>query len=186
MGDSLSAAYGLAPEQGWVALLKQKLEQKGFSHSVVNASISGETTAGGLARLPDLLKRHQPSLVLIELGGNDGLRGLSLKAMRENLRQMVRLSRTRSAQVLLFEMRIPSNYGPAFASAFQNSFSQVAADESVPLVPFFLAEIAEDESNFLPDGIHPNGAAQPKMLNAVWPLLAPRLKAIASKAAAAS
>ena len=174
-GDSLSAAYGIPVEIGWVALLQDKMRAQGFPHKVVNGSVSGETTAGGLRRLPAALDRNQPDLVLIELGGNDGLRGLPLKRMRDNLAEMVRLSREAGAEVLVFQMMIPPNYGPQYADEFSASFRRVAEAEGADFVPFFLRDIAADESNFLPDGIHPNERAQPLLLERVWPVVESRL-----------
>lgn len=174
-GDSLSAAYGMALDQGWVALLQQRLQQQGYPHRVVNASVSGETTKGALSRLPAELKRHRPALVLIELGANDGLRGQPTKAMRENLRRMADLSRKAGAKPVLFEMRLPANYGPQYTEDFRQSFGTVAQAEKLPLVPFFMAAIALQPEWFLNDGIHPTAAAQPKLLDAVWPTLKPLL-----------
>ncbi len=171
LGDSLSAAYGVPKSQGWVALLQQRLEDRGYPQRVVNASISGETTVGGLNRLPALLDRHQPQLVLIELGANDGLRGLALEQLTHNLTRMAVLSRKAGAVPVLFEMRIPSNYGPQYANGFTASFGAVAAAEQAPLVPFFLAAIALDPEAFQDDGIHPRAAVQPQLLDAVWPTL---------------
>jgi len=176
MGDSLSAAYGMRVEQGWVSLLQRRLESEGYGYRVVNASESGETTGGALARLPRALDRHQPAVVIIELGGNDGLRGLPVGGVQSNLESMVRLSRESGARVLLIGMRIPPNYGPAYTKAFHELFKQVAASQRVPLVPFFLDGIALDERLMQDDGLHPNAAAQPKLLAQVWPLLTPLLK----------
>lgn len=170
-GDSLSAAYGMALDQGWVALLQRRLSEQGYPHKVVNTSVSGETTAGALARLPAELSRHKPVLVLIELGANDGLRGQSVKVMRRNLEKLVGLSRQVGAKPVLFEMRIPANYGPQYTEDFRKSFGVVAAAEKVPLAPFMLATIALDPKSFQNDGIHPTAAAQPKLLEVVWPTL---------------
>lgn len=183
LGDSLSAAYGIPQSAGWVALLQQRLADEGLPHRVVNASVSGETSTGGLTRLPALLDRHRPDLVLIELGGNDGLRGQPIARLKENLHSMIRLSREAGARPVLFEMRIPSNYGPAYTEAFFRSFSEVGEQAQVPVVPFFLAAIAEDEAWFQPDGIHPTEAAQVKMLDAVWPHLQPLLDPVRASAA---
>jgi len=174
-GDSLSAGYGVPIEKAWVALLQQRLRAQGYPQTVVNASVSGDTTAGGLARLPAALSRHKPELVLVELGANDGLRGLSLKKMRGNLTRMAQLSRTAGARVLLFEMRIPPNYGAAYAEEFRKSFAQVAKEQKTGLVPFFLAPIALDPDSFQDDGLHPTAEAQPQLLDAVWPHLKPLL-----------
>jgi len=143
---------------------------------VVNASISGDTTAGGLSRLPAALEKHQPRIVLIELGANDGLRGQPVAEMRSNLKKLVALAQARKAQVLLFEMRIPSNYGLTYTDNFRKAFTEVAAEAKVGLVPFFLMPIAADPKNFLEDGLHPAAAAQPQLLDAVWPKLATLLQ----------
>jgi acyl-CoA thioesterase-1 len=170
-GDSLSAAYGMPRETGWVQLLQQRLREQGYPHRVVNGSVTGETTAGGLARLPAALKQHRPALVLLELGGNDGLRGLPLKQLRANLAKLAQLSRAAGARVLVFEMRIPPNYGVAYTDGFRQAFAEVARAQDATLVPFFLAPIATDPAQFLDDGIHPAPAAQPRLLDAVWPVL---------------
>lgn len=176
MGDSLSAGYGIAIEKGWVQLLQQRLRAQGYPHTVVNASISGETTAGGLARLPAALDTHQPEIVLIELGANDGLRGLRLDVMRANLERMMQLSRKAGARPVLFEMRIPPNYGAGYAEAFKRVFGTLALARNEPLVPFFLGPIALQPAYFQDDGIHPTVAAQPLLLDAVWPVLEPYVK----------
>ncbi|MGQ0620335.1 MAG: arylesterase [Panacagrimonas sp.] len=177
LGDSLSAGYGLDAGDGWVHLLEQKLKSQGLPYAVVNASVSGETTAGGLARLPALLERHRPSLVLVELGGNDGLRALPLKSMRSNLERIVDTAARAGATAVLFEMRIPENYGAAYTEAFTRTFAEVSRTRKVPLVPFLLSGIAADRKRwFLDDGIHPNASAQPKVLDAAWPSLEPLLK----------
>lgn len=176
LGDSLSAGYGLSAEQGWVSLLARRLKDQGLPHRVVNASISGDTTAGGLSRLPAALDKHQPRIVLIELGANDGLRGQPVAAMRSNLQKLVALVKARKAQPVLFEMRIPSNYGAAYTAQFTRTFGEVAKAGTLPLVPFFLAGIATDPRQFQDDGIHPTAAAQPLLLDAAWPTLKPLLK----------
>lgn len=176
LGDSLSAGYGLDAGTGWVALLEQKLRTQGHPHRVVNASVSGETTAGGLARLPTLLDRHKPQLVLVELGGNDGLRSLPLKSLRENLERIVERTRASGAEAVLFEMRIPENYGPDYTRAFQQVFTDVSRAKSAPLVPFLLARFAADPAAFLDDGIHPSAKAQPLILDTIWPHLEPLLR----------
>jgi acyl-CoA thioesterase I len=179
-GDSISAGLGLDADAGWVHLLERRLQSQGSGYAVVNASVSGETSAGGLSRLPEALDKYHPAIVLIELGGNDGLRGQALDAMRGNLEQMIALSRGAHARPVLFAMQIPSNYGPVYADRFARTFDTVAADTKAPLVPFFLAAIATDRGRwFQDDGIHPNAEAQPQMLDAVWPTLAPLLKAAA-------
>jgi acyl-CoA thioesterase I len=170
-GDSLSAAYGIPVETGWVQLLQKRLREKEYPHRVVNGSVTGETTSGGLARLPAALKQHRPALVLLELGGNDGLRGLPLAQLRANLTQLAKRSSEAGARVLLFEMRIPPNYGAPYADGFQRAFADVARAQGATLVPFFLAPIVADPGQFLDDGIHPAQAAQPALLDAVWPVL---------------
>lgn len=176
MGDSLSAAYGINVDRGWVALLRQHLQKAGYPQQVVNASVSGETSTGGLRRLPAVLKEHHPQIVLIELGANDGLRGQPLNIMRANLEKMARLSRSAKAHPVLFEMRIPPNYGETYTTGFQNSFAAVAKKLKLPMVPFWLGGIAADPKNFQDDGIHPTEAAQPQLLDAVWPTLQALLK----------
>jgi acyl-CoA thioesterase I len=176
-GDSISAGYGLDSDTGWVHLLEQRLRSQGLPYSVVNASVSGETTAGGLSRLPAALDKFHPGIVLIELGGNDGLRGQPLDAMRANLDKMIELSQAARAQPVLFEMYIPRNYGPVYADRFTQVFDQLAQQRKLPLVPFFLAGlVAQHDRWFQDDGIHPNVQAQPQMLDAAWPTLAPLLR----------
>lgn len=171
-GDSISAGYGLAHvEQGWVGMLRTKLTDEGYGYQVVNASVSGETTAGGLARLPRALALHHPQIVIIELGGNDGLRALPIDQMRANLAKMVDLSAGAGARVLLLGIRIPPNYGPEFTEKFRSTFAEVAQDKKVPLVPFLLAEIALSPNLMQADGVHPNELGQPQLLANVWPAL---------------
>jgi acyl-CoA thioesterase-1 len=180
LGDSLSAEYGLARDTGWVKLMEQRLaegaSQGGRQYSVVNASISGETTSGGRTRLPALLKQHRPAIVIIELGANDGLRGLPIEAMRANLRSMVEASRAAGARVLLVGMRIPPNYGRDYAERFFASFAELSRELKVGYAPFLLDGIAEDLSMFQADRIHPNERAQARLLDNVWPQLAPLLR----------
>jgi acyl-CoA thioesterase-1 len=182
LGDSLSAEYGLVRDRGWVRLLEQRLAEQRITaegrsqYSVVNASISGETTSGGRTRLPALLKNHRPAVVIIELGANDGLRGLSLDSMRANLRAMVVASQQAGARVLLVGMRIPPNYGRAYTERFHASFADLSRELKTGLAPFLLDGIAEDLSMFQPDRIHPNEKAQPKLLDNVWPHLLPLLR----------
>ncbi len=175
LGDSLSAAYGIGIEEGWVSLLKQRIAARGLSDQVVNASISGETTSGGLARLPALLTRHRPAVLVIQLGANDGLRGLSLAALRENLTRLVQQGRASGSRVLLVGIQLPPNYGAAFNRGFQAVFDAVSESEGVPLVPTLLAGVAEDWSLMQPDGLHPTAQAQPRILENVWPGLLPLL-----------
>ena len=176
-GDSISAGYGLPRvEQGWAALLQAKLKQEGYGYEVVNASVSGETTAGGLARLPRALNLHHPAVVLLELGGNDGLRALPVAQMRENLARMAELAATAGAKVLLLGMRIPPNYGPEYTAEFSRVYADLARDQKLPVVSFLLNGIAQKPDLMQADGIHPNQAGQPKLLDAVWPALKPLLQ----------
>lgn len=176
-GDSLSAAYGIPLERGWVAGLQRRLKAEGYPHRVVNGSVSGETTAGGLGRLPAALARNEPAVLLIELGANDGLRGLSLATLRQNLEQMVSQAQAAGARVAVFEMMIPTNYGARYANGFRETFAEVAEASGARLVPFLLAPIALEMRWFQPDGIHPTAAAQPLILDAVWPHVEPLLRA---------
>lgn len=178
-GDSLSAAYGVPLESGWVRLLQQRLKDRGYPHRVINGSVTGETTAGGLARLPAMLEAHRPAVVLIELGGNDGLRGLPVRELRRNLDAMARLVHAAGARLALFEMRIPTNYGPAYADEFQATFAAAARQHQAAFVPFFL-EAAVVDGLFQDDGIHPNVEAQAGMLDAAWPALEPLFRATRS------
>jgi len=171
VGDSISAAYGLAERDGWVQLAEDALSEQGKELTMVNASISGDTTSGGLARLPAALSRFQPDVVVIELGGNDGLRGYSLKDMRENLTAMVEASQAADAKVLLLGMQIPSNYGAAYTRRFFQIYEKVANNTGAALVPFFLEPIALERKYFQPDGVHPTLEAQPILLNHVLPAL---------------
>lgn len=176
VGDSLSAGYGLETGAGWVDLLRKRLETRRPAWDVVNASVSGDTTAGGLARLPALLTRDRPQLVIIELGGNDALRGLSLADTRANLTRMVALSRKAGARVLLVGMQIPPNYGPTYTRRFAAIFPAVAKAEKTALVPFLLAGVVSHPDWFQADNIHPTAKAQPVLLDTVWPHLLPLLR----------
>ena len=176
LGDSLSAAYGLRPEQGWVALLSERLKAQGYGYRVVNASVSGETTLGGLQRLPRALGQHQPAIVVLELGANDGLRGLPVRETRSNLQQMVRLSRASGARVLLVGIRIPPNYGPRYAGEFERIFPELARELDLPLVPFLLRDVALQPDLMQGDGLHPTAAAEPRVLETVWKALHPMLQ----------
>lgn len=183
-GDSLSAGYGLDAGSGWVALLDQRLKAQAPDWKLVNGSVSGETTAGGLSRLPAALDRDRPAIVLIELGGNDALRGGKLDLMRDNLSRMVALAKKAGARPVIFEMRIPENYGPVYTREFTASFGTVARTENVTLLPFFLMPLVAERTRwFQDDGIHPNAAAQPLILDAVWPTLAPMLGVKAASSA---
>jgi acyl-CoA thioesterase-1 len=175
LGDSLSAGYGLSRSESWTSLLQQRINESGRSYKVVNASISGDTTRGGVARLPRSLKIHQPALVVIELGGNDGLRGIPPEEIRQNLAEMVRLSRESGATVLLTGMLIPPNYGTRYTERFLNAFRQVSEDMGVPLTPFLLEDIALEPGMMQDDGIHPTAAAQPLILDKLWPWIEPLL-----------
>ncbi len=174
-GDSLSSGYGLPREQGWVSLLERRLQDQKSNYKVVNASISGETTIGGKNRVEAALKAHRPALVILELGANDGLRGQSLELMRANLESMIAACRKFKAKVLLIGMRLPPNYGPAYAEKFQNAFRELAARERLALVPFLLEGFADNRDSFQPDGIHPTAEAQPLILETVWKGLQPML-----------
>ena len=171
VGDSISAAYGIREQDGWVALLAQQLALDDPDITVANASISGDTTDGGLQRLPDALQRIQPELLIIELGGNDGLRGQSLKQMRENLIGMIELGQANDAEVLVLGMQIPTNYGPAYRQRFAGTFAKAADATNAALVPFFLEPIALQRDYFQPDGVHPTADAQPLMLQHVMPVI---------------
>jgi acyl-CoA thioesterase-1 len=176
-GDSISAGYGLARvEQGWVALLQTRLKDQEYGYQVVNASVSGETTAGGLARLPRALMLHQPEIVILELGGNDGLRALPIAQMRANLVRMVDLASAAGAKVVLLGMRMPPNYGPEYTEQFRLCYSDLARDKKLSLVPFLLNDIALVPDLMQADGIHPNELGQPKLLANVWPSLKPLLR----------
>ena len=169
VGDSLSAAYNMPIEQGWVALMETRLAREvNQTTRVVNFSISGDTTAGGLARLPDALKRHQPDILILELGANDGLQGKSLKQMKRNLAEMIRLAQAQDVQVLLMDMQLPPNYGPLFNQKFQQVYGDLAEQFTVGLIPF-PRHIAERGDLKQADGLHPTAAAQPMVLQSVWP-----------------
>lgn len=168
LGDSLSAAYGLEIRSGWVSLLQQRLDAQKLPYKVVNASVSGDTTAGGLARLPKLLAQHRPSVVIVELGGNDGLRGLSPEQARKNLTQIVTQAKAAGAKVLLCGIRLPPNYGTQYNERFRRIFTDVATEQRVPLVPFVLDGLTPDSADVQQDGIHPTAKAQPQILENVW------------------
>ena len=181
VGDSLSAAFGIAPEESWVALLGERLRAEGYGYAVVNASITGDTTTGGLKRLPRALRVHKPAIVIIELGGNDGLRGTPIKVMRSNLARMIELSQAAGARVVLAGMQIPTNYGGPYTRAFAAVYPELARKYRTGLVPFFLHGIAEDITLFQADGIHPVAAAQKTLVKNVWPPLKDQLTAIRRK-----
>ena len=176
LGDSLSAEYGLPRGSGWVSLLDKQVRTEKLNAQVINASISGETTAGGKARLAGLLEQHKPAVVLLELGGNDGLRGLQLAATQANLREMIAQSVGAGAQVVLIGMRVPPNYGVDYSKRFAAMYQGLGKEKSVKLVPFLLQGLDDTEQYFQPDRIHPNQRAQSLMLDNVWPVLKPLLK----------
>jgi acyl-CoA thioesterase-1 len=175
-GDSLSAAYGIRPEQGWVALLTQRLQAQGYGYEVVNASVSGETSVGGLQRLPRALQIHQPGMVILEIGANDGLRGLPVAAAKENLTKMVQLSQASGARVMLVGIRIPPNYGPRYTTEFADMYPEIAKQFHLPFVPFLLEKVALDPSLMQEDGMHPNARGEPLVLDTLWQGLEPLLK----------
>jgi len=176
LGDSLSAAYGLGRQEGWATLLQERLKQKRFDYSVVNASISGETTSGGATRIGEALDRVKPAVVIIALGGNDGLRGLPTSQMKANLSRMVEAAQARSARVLLVGIRVPPNYGARYAREFEAAFVEVAARHRVALVPYILKGVGERRELMQEDNIHPTAAAQPRILDNIWPRLEPLLE----------
>ena len=175
LGDSISAAFGLDTRQGWVSLLEQRLAAEGFDYQVVNASVSGDTSAGGLARLPTLLAEHQPQLVIVELGGNDGLRGQPPAQLQQNLAAIVQSARESGARVLLLGMQLPPNYGARYNALFSQVYADVAGAAQVPLLGFFLDGVGGVPALMQGDGIHPNAAAQPRLLDNLWPQLKPLL-----------
>lgn len=175
LGDSISAAFGLDTRQGWVSLLEQRLAAEGFDYRVVNASVSGDTSAGGLARLPTLLAEHRPQLVIVELGGNDGLRGQPPAQLQQNLAAIIQSARESGARVLLLGMQLPPNYGARYNALFSQVYADVAGAAQVPLLGFFLDGVGGVPALMQGDGIHPNAAAQPRLLNNLWPQLKPLL-----------
>lgn len=176
VGDSLSAEYGLARGSGWVALLEGRLKAQKIDARIVNASISGETTSGGRTRLPALLQQHKPDLVVLELGANDGLRGLPVPAAEDNLRTMIALAQKNHAKVLLVGMRMPPNYGRAYTERFAGMYKELSGELKVPLVPFMLDGVAQEPANFQADRLHPLATAHPIILNNIWPQFAPLIK----------
>jgi len=177
LGDSISAEYGLPRDTGWVALLRSKLPQEHFDYSVANSSISGDTTSGGLARLPAALNRLKPNIVIVELGANDALRGVPLATTEANLRTIIEKSQAANAKVLLVGMYVPPNYGPDYSQKFHGVYEQLSKEKQAPLVPFLLAGIENKPEMFQADQIHPTPQAQPLLLNNVWPVLRPLLGA---------
>ena len=175
-GDSLSAAYGIPQARGWVALLEARLERERPDYSVVNASISGETSAGGLSRVQAALERHRPAVLVLALGANDGLRGLPIGEMKRNLSGIIQRAQKAGARVLVVGMKLPPNYGPDYTAEFETAFGELAKRHRAALVPFLLEDFAEKPELFQPDRIHPDVAAQPLMLERVWKALRPMLK----------
>lgn len=175
VGDSLSAGFGIEVSAGWVALLQDRLTAEGYEYRVVNASISGDTTGGGLRRLPRALERHEPVIILVELGGNDGLRATPVPIIRKNLERMVALSREAGSQVILAGMQLPPNYGSAYTDAFAEVYAEVAEEQDVGLIPFFMDGVALNPEKLLPDMIHPNADGQPVLLENAWAALKPLL-----------
>jgi acyl-CoA thioesterase-1 len=175
-GDSLSAAYGMPEARGWVALLEERLRRERADYSVVNGSISGETTAGGLARIGKVLEREKPAILILELGANDGLRGLPVTAMKQNLAAIIERSTKAGARVLLVGMRLPPNYGEPYTRAFERAFAELAKSHRTALLPFLLEGFGDRQELFQPDRIHPTETAQPLVLKNVWAKLAPLLK----------
>lgn len=176
VGDSLSSGFGVEADKSWVALLQDRLESEGYGYRVVNASISGDTTGGGLRRLPRALEQHDPDIVLLELGGNDGLRGTPVNVIRSNLGQMIELARDRGAAVILAGMQMPPNYGSSYTEAFAGLYRELAADFGIALIGFFMEGVALEPAYMQADGIHPNEAGQPILLQNVWQVLEPKLR----------
>jgi acyl-CoA thioesterase I len=175
-GDSLSAGYGIRLESGWVSLLTQRLATEGYKFRIVNASVSGETTEGGLERLPRALQTQQPRILVLELGANDGLRGLPVSAMRDNLAQMIGLARAQHCRVLLLGIQMPANYGARYTSEFADAYQRLAEAQHVPLAQLLPEKVADQPALMQPDGLHPNEQAQPLLLDNVWPRLKPLLQ----------
>lgn len=176
-GDSLSAGLGLRPDEGWVPLLQKRLQAQGYVTPVVNASVSGETSGGGVQRLPRALQLHNPALVILELGANDGLRGLPVADTRANLEKMIVMVRAAGAQILLIGMRMPPNYGPRYTADFYHMYTDIAERDHVPFVPFLLESVALNPTLMQPDGMHPNARGAPLLLDTVWPRLLPLIHA---------
>lgn len=178
LGDSLSAAYGIDPEDGWVALLANRLEAEGYPHRVVNASISGETTSGGRRRLPELLAAHRPSVVVIELGANDGLRGMPLPEIEKNFMAMIKATAEHDARTLVVRMQLPPNYGPEYTEGFNAIYDKLGALHGVALTPFLLSNVILEPTLMQADGLHPTAAAQSRLLETVWPSLKAQLNPV--------
>lgn len=181
IGDSLSAGFGLEPGQGWVALLQDRLEAEGYGYRVVNASITGDTTTGGVGRLPRALQLHQPAVVVIELGGNDGLRGTPIPVIRDNMAEMIRLAQQAQARVVLAGLKMPPNYGERYTSAFEAMYAELAARHGVALIGFFMDGVALNPRFMQPDGIHPNAAGQARLLENAWPVIEKQLRATSGR-----
>ena len=171
LGDSISASYGFEAQQGWVALMQQKIQADYPSYTIYNESITGDTTAGGSARLPKILKKYKPDIIMLELGANDGLRGMSLTVMQKNLSAIIEKSKKSGAQVLLLSMRIPSNYGRRFTDMFYNIYKKLSTKHDIPVVPFILESVALNKSHMQRDGLHPNVLAQPIITEHIYPYL---------------
>lgn len=178
LGDSLSAAYGIAIEDGWVALLQKKLQQTGYDINVINASISGETTVGALTRLPAILDRVKPDISVIQLGANDGLRGFPPAVIKDNLTQLIKRLQQNNSIVILVQMHLPPNYGPAYTTRFSQVYQQLADDMQIQIAPFILQNMFDDTSLMQSDGLHPRANAQPLILNHFWPVLKPILETL--------
>lgn len=176
LGDSISASYGMPIEKGWVHLLQQTLNEKDNTYTLINKSISGDTTAGGLARIDKALEQHKPEIVLLELGANDGLRGMPPVLIKNNLRELIKRIQKADAQVLLLSMRIPSNYGKRYTDMFYNNYPDLAEEMGIPFVPFILEDIALAKDMFQKDNLHPNEKAQPYIADRVWGYLKPLIK----------
>ena len=184
VGDSLSAGFGIDLDRSWVALLQDRLTREGYGYRVVNASISGDTTTGGLRRLPRALNLNDPAIVVIELGGNDALRGTPIRIIRDNLQRMIELCKSAGARVILAGMLIPPNYGQAYTDNFERIYKDLSADKHVYLIPFFMEDVALDPTLMQPDGIHPNEAGQPFLMEKVWAVLQPQLRGFDNTAVA--
>lgn len=180
LGDSLSSGHGIGDQQGWVNLLREKLDDNGYPHSVVNASVSGDTTRDALSRLETTIERHRPDIAIVELGGNDGLRAFSIDTIEGNLSRILGTLQDNSVKIVLAGMRIPTNYGPVYTEAFEALYPALADQYDTALVPFFMKDVATDPALMQDDEIHPNAAAQPLLLDNVWPVLEPLLNGQAS------
>lgn len=176
LGDSLSSGHGISEQQGWVNLLRERLDENGYPHQVVNASVSGDTTRDALSRLDTAVERHRPDIAIVELGGNDGLRAFSIDTIKGNLSRILATLREHGAKIVLLGMRMPPNYGPVYTQAFQDLYPALADEFDAALVPFFMAGVADDPALMQDDEVHPNAAAQPRLLDNVWPVLKPLLE----------